>query len=120
MRARRARQFKLALNHGPKPFFNSLLRDFFAFVRRERAQILAKFSPLAFSLAISEHSDDGFLLQQTLKLIEGLAGDNRDYAIASAYALLIGDEKRKVLSAYFTPPTLARAAMEAAHRSSTI
>lgn len=40
--------------------------------------------------------------------------DDRDYAISSAYALLIGKERRKRLSAYFTPPTLADAAVNAA------
>jgi len=40
--------------------------------------------------------------------------DVRDYAIASAYALLIGPERRKQLSAYFTPPALVRAAIDAA------
>ena len=40
--------------------------------------------------------------------------DERDYAISSAYALLIGKERRKRLSAYFTPPTLADAAVNAA------
>jgi adenine-specific DNA-methyltransferase len=34
--------------------------------------------------------------------------------VASTYALLIGDEKRKALSAYFTPPALAAAALGAA------
>ncbi|MDY0885391.1 Eco57I restriction-modification methylase domain-containing protein [Dongia soli] len=49
-----------------------------------------------------------------MALIEGASAAARDYAIASAYALLIGEEKRRKLSAYFTPPALAAAAIEAA------
>jgi hypothetical protein len=61
--------------------FSGGLKDFFAFVRRERARILTKFSPVAFCLSIAEHSDTGLVLQQTLRLMEGLAGDSRDYAM---------------------------------------
>ena len=39
--------------------------------------------------------------------------DERDYVIASAYSLLIGETRRRELSAYFTPPVLSRAVLEA-------
>jgi adenine-specific DNA-methyltransferase len=40
--------------------------------------------------------------------------DERDYAVACACSLLIGDVRRKELSAYFTPPVLTRAVLKAA------
>jgi adenine-specific DNA-methyltransferase len=43
-----------------------------------------------------------------------LRQDERDYAVASAYSILIGDDKRKELSAYFTPPVLSEAVLQAA------
>src|SRR3546814_10161309 len=36
-----------------------------------------------------------------------------DLAVSSAYALLIGDDRRKALAAYFTPPVLASATLDA-------
>jgi adenine-specific DNA-methyltransferase len=39
--------------------------------------------------------------------------DERHYLISSAYAVLIGDDRRRELSVYFTPPVLAKAAIEA-------
>lgn len=57
---------------------------------------------------------------EQLSLLEKIAHDfataepdERDYAIASAYSLLIGEKKRQQLSAYFTPPVLSQAVMEA-------
>jgi adenine-specific DNA-methyltransferase len=49
-----------------------------------------------------------------MQLLNDLVADARDYAISSAYSLLIDKDRRKLLSAYFTPPTLTAAAMQAA------
>jgi len=48
------------------------------------------------------------------RLLNHLVDDARDYAISTAYALLIGAGRRKELSAYFTPPALIAAAMQTA------
>lgn len=40
--------------------------------------------------------------------LSDLTGDARDHAIASVYTLLLPDERRKELGAYFTPPHLVR------------
>jgi adenine-specific DNA-methyltransferase len=47
-------------------------------------------------------------------MLAPLGSDLRDYQIASIYALLIGKDRRKELSAYFTPPPLTAATLNAA------
>lgn len=90
------------------------LTAFLDFVRRNRAAILSEIKPLAFCLSLADAMPTGAPIAPALALLRDLTGDVRDYAISSAYALFIGPEKRKRLCAYFTPPSLAAAAMEAA------
>lgn len=85
------------------------------FVRRNRAAILqASGDATNFCLAlVTERRDDKFV-REALDLLEVLDGSEREYAVSSAYALLIGADHRKLLSAYFTPPMLAEAALRSA------
>lgn len=85
------------------------------FVRRNRAAILqASGGATNFCLALVAERRDDLLVGEALDLLASLAADEREYAISSAYALLIGADRRKLLSAYFTPPILAEAALQAA------
>jgi hypothetical protein len=98
-----------------------LLIVFLAFVRRYRAAILSEAEPLAFCLYLADNVGTcPPTAAAALGLLGDLTGDVRDYAVSSAYALLIGPEKRKRLSAYFTPPSLTAAAMEAATGNVTL
>src|SRR3546814_6943973 len=63
----------------------------------------------AYEMRISDWSSDVC----SSDLIDRLDADMRDYAVSSAYALLIGDDRRKALAAYFTPPVLASATLDA-------
>lgn len=86
-----------------------------AFVRRNRASILqAKADATAFCLELVAKCGDDPLVAEALDLLAPLTEDEREYAISSAYALLIGADRRKLLAAYFTPPTLAEAALQSA------
>jgi hypothetical protein len=92
----------------------SELRQFINRVRRGRQGILSEVnSPLQFCEALLGR---GTASPSAVKLAGLLAGpsDLRDYQIASTYALLIGKDRRKELSAYFTPPALTRAVLRAA------
>ncbi|SJM28270.1 HsdM family class I SAM-dependent methyltransferase [Mesorhizobium delmotii] len=91
------------------------MKKFLGFLRQRRAAILEAYeSPLAFCQSLSSATlPDGLAAEAAAYLLE-LTPDVRDYAVASAYAVLIGSERRKVLSAYFTPPALAKAAITAA------
>lgn len=69
--------------------------------------------PLSICLAFAR--DDVMIADSSAReALTRLSQDMRDYAISSAYALLIGPARRKSLSAYFTPPSLAYATIEAA------
>ena len=70
--------------------------------------------PETFCLALVEERCDVPFAAPLLQLLQPLNDDLRDYAIASVYTLLIGSDRRKALSAYFTPPSLVEAAMQAA------
>jgi adenine-specific DNA-methyltransferase len=85
------------------------------FVRRNRAAIVeASGDATNFCLALVADRRDNLLVGETLDLLGPLDGNEREYAISSTYALLIGADRRKLLSAYFTPPILAEAALQAA------
>jgi adenine-specific DNA-methyltransferase len=90
------------------------LRTFFKFVHTNQAAIRAGIKPLAYCLSLADAIGNSPLTVAALAILEQLVGDERDYAISSAYSILIGSETRKRLCAYFTPPRLARTAMEAA------
>ncbi|MGQ3081265.1 MULTISPECIES: HsdM family class I SAM-dependent methyltransferase [Alphaproteobacteria] len=83
-------------------------------LRRDRASILDTHgSPLEFCLAIIDPGQLGAHVVAAREQIDRLDADMRDYAVSSAYALLIGDDRRKALAAYFTPPVLASATLDA-------
>ncbi len=88
--------------------------DFLAFVRGSSSRILDEHGgALAFCSALATNAPRfGTAIRAQSLLPE--PRDPRDYAISTAYALLIGNERRKRLSAYFTPPALADAAVHAA------
>ena len=89
------------------------LATFLAVLRADRAKLLALGDPLSISLALAR--DEALIAESRVReALALLSHDMRDYAISSAYALLIGPARRKSLSAYFTPPSLATATIEAA------
>lgn len=91
------------------------MQQFLNFIKRNKAAILRKYGePLKFCLALIEQRDLVASGEKAALLLGETTGDARDYAISSAYALLIGHDRRKDLSAYFTPPALAAAATSAA------
>ena len=89
------------------------LATFLSAVRADRARLLGLGDPLAICLAFARREPLVANTAASAHLV-ALTGDARDYAVSSAYALLIGHDRRKELSAYFTPPALAAATIEAA------
>jgi adenine-specific DNA-methyltransferase len=92
------------------------LGAFLAFIRRKRLLILADVKPLTFCLRLADNRAVRGISLAAMQLLEELSDAAREYAISSAYALLIGADRRKQLSAYFTPPALTAAAMQSAAR----
>lgn len=89
------------------------LAAFLTALRAERSKLLAIGDPLSICLAFAR--DEEMVTESPARgALALLSHDMRDYAIFSAYALLIGPARRKSLSAYFTPPSLAAATIEAA------
>nr|WP_293859710.1 N-6 DNA methylase [Sphingomonas sp. SCN 67-18] len=87
---------------------------FLSMLRRDRAPILSAYAtPLDFCLAVIDPDHAEAKAVAARAQLDGLDADMRDYAVSSAYALLIGDDRRKALSAYFTPPVLATATLDA-------
>lgn len=79
------------------------LRKVFSLARRLRHDT-PSVDPVGTCLALVEGRGPE-ALQRSLS---GLAGDERDHAIASVCTLLLPEERRKQLGAYFTPPHLVR------------
>jgi adenine-specific DNA-methyltransferase len=98
-----------ALSSNGKAGFRPLLN----FVGAHRKAILEQFEPVDFCLALIDDRDHPNLVTEARALVTLLEPDVQDYAISSAYARLIGEDVRKALSAYFTPPALATATLEA-------
>jgi adenine-specific DNA-methyltransferase len=86
------------------------LKEFFSYIRRNRSSLARDKVRFCESLATREPG----LPAEIKEFLDEANTDDRNYAVSSAYALLMGDERRKKLSAYFTPPALARAAIDAA------
>ena len=84
-----------------------------SFVREHRTAILEQFTPTDFCLALIDGRNHPDLVTEARALLAPLEPDVQDYAISSAYARLIGEDVRKALSAYFTPPALAAATLKA-------
>lgn len=90
------------------------MKDYINFLRQKKSAILSEYgTPLAFCRSLSRARPSG-LSAQAAAYLKDMTPHVRDYAVASAYALLIDDDRRKALSAYFTPPALAKAAIVAA------
>src|SRR5690606_1332063 len=90
------------------------MTPFFSYVRRNRDSILDSYGNAhRFCSALSADILCSRLPDDIQRLLVDADTDSLHYAISSAYALLIDPERRKDLSAYFTPPILARAAIEA-------
>lgn len=89
------------------------MKAFFTHVQRHKRQITDSFGdPLSFCTVLASDICRAGLPDNIQDLLRNARPDDRDYAISSAYALLIGKERRKALSAYFTPPSLAHAVLE--------
>lgn len=95
------------------PSADTDFRQLLSFVRLHRDAILERFTPEDFCLALIDDRQHADIVAQARALVALLDVDVQDYAISSAYARLIGDTKRKALSAYFTPPALASATLSA-------
>jgi adenine-specific DNA-methyltransferase len=95
------------------PSASADFRPLLAFVRQHRMAILEEHGALGFCLQLVDGGPSSRLAADAAELVAGLEPDVQDYAISSAYARLIGDEARKALSAYFTPPALAGATLKA-------
>lgn len=88
---------------------------FFAYIRKNKAGILKTFcDPLAFCTTLVTDLEEAGLPGSLRDAFYKAEPDDRDYAISGAYSLLMGTERRKTLSAYFTPPGLAGAVLDAA------
>ena len=86
---------------------------FFAYVRKHKAEIISEFrDALAFCTTLASDIDGSGLPDSVGEALSVAEPDYRDYAISSAYALLMETEQRKALSAYFTPPELTKAVLE--------
>ena len=93
----------------------ALVNVFFGHIRKYRSDIIERFgSPLAFCEALAKNVDLAEFPDDARRAFLNCEADERDYAISSAYALLISAERRKALSAFFTPPGLSHAVLEAA------
>jgi adenine-specific DNA-methyltransferase len=97
----------------PLPAGEASFRQLLTFVRLHSKAILERFAPEDFCLALIDEQDGTGLVAEARALAAPLDADVQDYAISSAYARLIGDTRRKALSAYFTPPGLASATLAA-------
>lgn len=88
--------------------------SFFSYLKRNRERLLSLHGDaLSFCRALIEAPGEAGLSENAKALLSAADADDRHYLISSAYALLIGDDRRRELSAYFTPPILATAAIEA-------
>lgn len=90
------------------------MKEFFAYIQRAHKQIIAEYGDaLTFCREMLTEDGPDFLPDDIANLLADAEADERDYAIASAYSLLIGEIRRRELSAYFTPPVLSRAVLDA-------
>lgn len=91
------------------------IQTILTFVRQHRARFAQEvLDPETFCIALIEDRCDFAFAEPILDLLRPLDEELRNYAISSLYALLIGHDRRKALSAYFTPPSLVAAVMQAA------
>ena len=92
----------------------SPFRELLDLVRKHRDAIMKQpDGPLGFCRAMLAEQPGEGLVADACRLLAKLDSDMQDYAISSSYARLIGNERRKALSAYFTPPALTLATLDA-------
>ena len=90
-----------------------IANGYFRFIQRNREKINELFeSPLAFCMEILSDGEDGILTDGTHEFLRSVSTDQRHYLISSTYAMLLGAGRRRELSAYFTPPALAKAVID--------
>lgn len=88
--------------------------SFFSHIKNNRDKILSLYGdPLSFCRELIRKPAQTPLPDSAKALLCSVDTDDRHYLISSTYALLIGADRRRELSAYFTPPVLAKAAIEA-------
>lgn len=93
----------------------TLLQRYFLHVRRDTKPILkAHRSPLGYCKALLADQAKGRFGVVWARTKAELDFEGQCYAISAAYSLLMGRKRRKALSAYFTPPALSKAVLEAA------
>jgi len=85
---------------------------YFSLIKSNRRKLLRKHgNALSFCRKLISDPSAVDSSKSTLSLFTSANVDDRHYLIGSTYALLIGDQRRRELSAYFTPPALAAAAI---------
>lgn len=90
------------------------MKEFFTYIQRTQKHIIAEFGDaLTFCRELLTEDGPDFLPDDIANQLADAEPDERDYAIASAYSLLVGETRRRELSAYFTPPVLSRAVLDA-------
>jgi adenine-specific DNA-methyltransferase len=89
------------------------MKEFIWHIQRNRRAIIESYEDASAFCSTLLHDEAGALPARIREGLGAASADERDYAIACAYALFLEKERRKELSAYFTPPSLARAALEA-------
>lgn len=87
---------------------------FFNHIARAHKRLLADHGSALNVCEALLRADIAMLSESAQAVFSGASRDLRNYLIASSYALLIGKQRRRQLSAYFTPPTLCGAALAAA------
>lgn len=91
------------------------MNPFFTYIRRRKKNVVKGFTnPLEYCSTLVSDIDGVDLPKGIEDLLSGAQPDEFDYAVSSAYALLMDTQQRKALSAYFTPPGLVSAVLGAA------
>ncbi|WP_176245219.1 HsdM family class I SAM-dependent methyltransferase [Oceanibacterium hippocampi] len=92
----------------------SALSKYFAYVKKNRSDLIKNYGdPHSICHNIIDHPLLENIPECARFLFSESETDDLNYIIASTYALLIGDERRRELSAYFTPPALAKGVIKA-------
>ena len=77
---------------------------FFTPIRRRKKSILKEFAnPMEYCSTLASDIDGVDLPKGIEDLLNGAQPDEFDYAVSSAYALLMDTQQRTALSVFFTP-----------------
>ena len=91
------------------------MNELFRYIRKYRQELIQTFGdPLSFCSLLATDIDRVNMPTTLTDLLRNAPADDHNYAVSSAYALLMEPTVRKALSAYFTPPTLVDAVLDAA------